>query len=151
MHSDKCHHDSGMLTQLFWDLTYRCMRLVHTEKRACKRGSFSGFPQIFLAFSSFSQLFWAFSTFCSIWGFSGFPQVYKRDFTVANGKSACVSLRIHDTLVPKTNANMTFMQFLCCHWITTQDGPHIVYISWKLRAFYIHFKKEKHRNKIWTN
>ncbi len=31
-------------------------------------------------------------------------------------------------------ANMTFMPFLCCHLITTQDRPHKVYISLKLRA-----------------
>ncbi len=58
------------------------------------------------------------------------------------------TLRIHDTLVPKTTANMTFKLFLCCHLITTQDRTHKVYISLKLRAFYNYFKKEKHRNVI---
>ena len=43
-----------------------------------------------------------------------------------------VTLRIHDTLVPKTTANMTYMPFLCCHLITTQGRPYKVYIS--LRA-----------------
>ncbi len=57
-----------------------------------------------------------------------------------------LSLRIHDTLVPKTTANLTFVPFLCCHLINTQDRPHKVYISFKLRAFYTYFKKEKHSN-----
>ena len=43
-------------------------------------------------------------------------------------------------------ANVTFMPFLCCHLITSRDRPYKVYISLKLRAFYIHFKKENHCN-----
>ncbi len=31
-------------------------------------------------------------------------------------------LRIHDTLVLKTTANLTFVLFLCCHLINTQDS-----------------------------
>ncbi len=30
-------------------------------------------------------------------------------------------LRIHDTLVPKTTANLTFMPYLCCHLINNQS------------------------------
>ena len=46
---------------------------------------------------------------------------------------------------------MTFMPFLYCDLITTQDRPNKVYISLKLRAFYTYFKKEKHRNKTCKN
>ncbi len=48
-------------------------------------------------------------------------------------------------------ANTAFMQLLCCHLMTTQDRPHKVYISLKLRAFYTYYKKEKHRNKTCKN
>ncbi len=57
-----------------------------------------------------------------------------------------LSLRIHDTLVPKMTANVTFMPFLCFNLITSVDGSYKVYISLKLRAFCIHFKKENHKN-----
>ena len=58
---------------------------------------------------------------------------------------------IHDTLVPKTTANMTFVPFLCCHLLTTQGRPHKAYISLKLRAFYTYLKREKHENKTCKN
>ncbi len=68
-----------------------------------------------------------------------------------SGQLLCIYLRIHDTLVSKTTANLTFVPFLCCHLINTQDRPHKVYIFLKLRAFYTYFKKEKHRNKTYKN
>ena len=34
------------------------------------------------------------------------------------------------------------MQFLGCNLINSKDRPYKVYISLKLGAFYIHFKKE---------
>ncbi len=43
------------------------------------------------------------------------------------------------------------MSFLCCDLKTSQDKPYKVYISLKLRVFYVHFKKENNKNGIWTN
>ena len=63
-----------------------------------------------------------------------------------NIMSVACHLRTHVTLVPKMTVNVTFMQFLCFHLITSRDRPCKVHISLKLRSFYTHFKKENPQN-----
>ncbi len=43
------------------------------------------------------------------------------------------------------------MRFLGCDLVTSNDRPYKVYIFFKLRAFFIHFKKENNKTGPWTN
>ncbi len=53
------------------------------------------------------------------------------------------TLRMHDTFTLKMTMNKTFDHFQCSTLIPKQDRPHKVYISLKLRAFWMHSQQEK--------
>ncbi len=52
-------------------------------------------------------------------------------------------LRIHYTFTLKITMNETFDYFQCSTLIPRQDRPHKVYISLKLRAFWMYSQQEK--------
>ncbi len=58
---------------------------------------------------------------------------------------------LNPCLLFKKNWNMNFVPFLWCHLISNQDIPKKLYISLKLRAFCIHFKKDNQKNHTCKN